>query len=85
MLDEMEQVSDLDRKTLIRHMHCKIERKGRRRQRSKVHGGAVDDALRVIAESHDYICAERLTPNLVALAEHLAVHEELVLTEPVRH
>ena len=30
--------------------------------------GLVDDALRVIAESMDYICAERLTPNLVWLA-----------------
>jgi len=37
----------------------------------------VDDALRVIAESHDYICAERLKPNLVPMAEQLALHDEL--------
>jgi hypothetical protein len=84
MLDEMEQVTGLNRKTLIRHMQRRIERKPRKRQRGKVYGSAVDDALRVIAESHDYICAERLTPNLVPLAEHLAAHGELLLADAVR-
>jgi IS30 family transposase len=79
MLDEMEQVTGLDRKTLIRHMRGKIERKARQRQRGKVYGSAVDDALRVISESHDHICAERLTPNLVAMAQHLAAHHEMAL------
>ena len=36
--------------------------------------------MRVIAESTDYICAERLTPNLVWLAKHLAAHGELTLS-----
>jgi hypothetical protein len=40
----------------------------------------VDDAVRVIAESTDYICAERLTPNLTWLAQHLAAHEELMIS-----
>jgi len=40
----------------------------------------VDDALRIIAESTDYICAERLTPNLSWLAKHLAGHGELTLS-----
>jgi len=77
MLDEMEQVTRLERKTLIRHMKGKIERKPRRKQRGNGYGSAVDDALRVIAESHDYICAERLTPNLVSMAQQLAEHKEL--------
>jgi hypothetical protein len=78
MLDEMEQVTNLQRKTLIRHMgRKKIERRVRRKQRGKAYGAEVDDALRVISESHDYICAERLTPNLVSMAEHLAAHGEL--------
>jgi hypothetical protein len=34
----------------------------------------------VIAQSLDYICAERLTPNLAAMADHLAAHNELELT-----
>jgi len=84
MLDEMVEVTGLDRKTLIRHMHHKIERKRRKRQRGKVYGGAVDDALRVIAESHDYICAERLTPNLVSMADVLSQHHELHLTAELR-
>jgi len=78
ILDEMEQVTGLDRKTLIRHMRGKIKRKPRKRQRGKVYGSALDDALRVISESHDHICAERLTPNLVGMARHLASHGELV-------
>jgi hypothetical protein len=78
MLDEMEQVTGLDRKTLIRHMRRKvITRRPRRRQRGKTYGHEVDDALRVIAESFDYICAERLQPGLVTHARDLARHSEL--------
>ena len=81
MLDEMEHVSGLNRKTLIRHMRRrKIERHRRPRQRGKAYAAALDDALRVIAESLDYICAERLTPNLVSTARHLAAHHELELS-----
>jgi IS30 family transposase len=84
MLDEMEQVTGLDRKTLIRQMKKrKIERKVRRRQRGKSYGAAVDDALRVIAETLDYICAERITPNLVSTAQHLALHGELDVSASV--
>jgi IS30 family transposase len=80
LLDEMEQVTGLDRKTLIRLMHGSLERKPRQRQRGRTYGPEVDDALRVIAESCDYICAERLQPNLVAMAKHLAKHGELRLS-----
>jgi len=58
-------------------MQGSLERRPRQRQRGRTYGANVDDALRVIAESYDYICAERLQPNLVAMAEHLAVHGEL--------
>jgi len=81
MLDEMEQVTGLDRKTLIRHMKRRaVERQKRSRQRGKAYNAALDDALRVIAESLDYICAERLTPNLASMARHLARHQELELS-----
>lgn len=80
MLDEMEQVTGLERKTLIRHMNGEIERRVRCRQRGNSYSAALDDALRVIAESHDYICAERLKPNLVSMAQHLATHGELHLS-----
>jgi hypothetical protein len=37
----------------------------------------VDDAVRLIARSLDYPCAERLKPNLVWMAQHLAHHQAL--------
>ncbi len=42
-------------------------RQRRRKQRGRTYGGLVDDALRLIAEAHDFICAERLHPNLLAM------------------
>jgi len=80
LLDEMEVVVGQHRKSLTRHMHSSLERKPRRQQRGRTYGPEVDDALRVIAESMDYICAERLTPNLTSLAKHLAAHGELTLS-----
>jgi len=77
LLDEMEQVTELDRKTLIRRMKGNLERRRRRKQRGRTYGPQVDDALRVISESFDHIAAERLTPNLVWMATHLAAHSEL--------
>ena len=77
LLDEMQQVTGLERKTLIRLMHDSLERQPRQRQRGRTYGADVDDALRVIAESYDYICAERLQPNLVVMAQQLANHHEL--------
>jgi hypothetical protein len=80
LLDEMEAVTDLHRKSLIRLMKGSLERKPRRKQRENSYGPEVDDALRVIAESFDYICPERLTPNLVWMTEHLAAHGEMEAT-----
>jgi len=77
LLDEMEAITGKHRKTLTRLMNGSLERKPRRKQRGKIYGLAVDDALRIIDESLDYICAERLTPNLVWMASHLATHGEL--------
>jgi len=77
LLDEMEAVTELHRKSLIRLMNGRLERQPRQQQRGRVYGSEVDAALGVIAESLDYICAERLTPNLVWMAEHLERHDEL--------
>lgn len=83
LLDEMEAVTELHRKSLIRLMSGDLERKPRRKQRGCKYQSDVDDALRVIAESLDYICAERLTPNLVWTAQHLARHGEMEVTSPL--
>ncbi len=80
LLGEMEQVTGLKRKTLIRLMLGSLERRARQRQRGRTYGPEVDDALRVIAESYDYICAERLQPNLAIMARQLAHHGELQLS-----
>ncbi|NIN66897.1 MAG: DDE-type integrase/transposase/recombinase [Anaerolineae bacterium] len=77
LLDEMEAVTELHRKSLIRLMNGSLERTPRLTQRGRTYGPETDDALRVIAESLDYICAQRLTPNLVWMAQHLAAHGEL--------
>ncbi len=81
LLDEMEEVTELHRKSLIRLMRGGLESKRHRRQRGRTYGVELDDALRVISESMDQICAERLQPNLVWLAEHLAQHGEFVLNQ----
>jgi hypothetical protein len=60
LLDEMEAVTGLHRKSLIRLMASDMKRKLRRRHRGRQYGAEVDDALRIISESFDYPCAERL-------------------------
>jgi hypothetical protein len=80
LLNHMQHITGLNRKTLIRHMNSKIERKPRKRQRGKTYGPKVDDALRVISESLDHICPERITPQLVPMAKHLAAHGELQIS-----
>jgi len=80
LLDEMEAVTGMHRKSLIRSMNGNLRRKPRRRERGETYGPEVDDALRVIDDSFDHICAERLTPNLVWMAQDLARHNELRTT-----
>ncbi len=80
LLDEMERMTGCHRKSLVRQMNGDLRRHKRRKYRSRTYGVEVHAALKVIAESYDHICAERLQPNLVAMAEQLATHGELRLT-----
>ncbi len=81
LLDDLAALTGLHRKSVVRLLNgVTLERRPRRRQRGREYGAAVDDALRVIWESLDYVCAERLTPALVETAEHLARHGELATT-----
>jgi hypothetical protein len=77
LLDEMQVVTGLHRKSIIRRMNGSLERKPRKREREKEYGADVDAAIGVIARSLDYPSAERLTPKLKSMAEHLAKHGEL--------
>jgi hypothetical protein len=81
LLGEMEAVTGKHRKSLIRLMNGDLERKKRRKQRGKTYGADVGEALRVIDESLDYICPERLTPVLGEMATHLAAHGEIEVSE----
>jgi hypothetical protein len=80
MLSHMEVATELDRKTLIRLLQTDLERHPRQTKRRRTYGPDVDDALRIITESWDYPCAERLTPDLAWMASHLAKHGELNIT-----
>ena len=64
LLDEMAQVTALHRKSLLRLLAGDLTRQPRGRARARTYGVPVVGALRVIAESFDYLCPERLTPNL---------------------
>jgi len=77
MLGEMEAVTELSRKALIRNLGSRLTRKPRERERGKTYGAEVDAALAVIWETLDYICPLRLQPNLVSTGQWLAQHGEL--------
>lgn len=77
LLDEMEAVTELHRKSLIRLINGEIARKPRRNQRGPTYGSDVKASITVIAQSLDYPCAERLQPNLVWMAGQLERHGEM--------
>ena len=84
LLDEMEEVTGLHRKTLIRLMNdpsLSTERKPRTRERGPVYGAKVKEAVRIIAKALDYPAAERLKPVLVLTARHLARFGKLDLDQ----
>jgi len=85
LLAEMAAVTGLHRKSLLRLLHGpSLERAPKRtRVRRRRYGAAVAEVVRVVWESLDYVCAERLTPALLATAQQLARWEELVLTKEV--
>jgi hypothetical protein len=84
LLTEMEAVTGLHRKSLTRLMNGQsLERHPRRAQRGRVYGAEVAGVIRVVWESEDYLCGERLTPSLVPMAQHLACFGEVRLSSEV--
>jgi hypothetical protein len=84
LLDEMEAVTSMHRKSLIRLLRAEsLKRKPRRGGRSRRYGADVEAVVRVVWESLDYICAERLTPALLKTARHLARFGEVALSSAV--
>ena len=77
LLDDMEAVTGLHRKALIRRLNGKLTRQARSRERQVTYGPEADAALALIWEALDYVCPERLQPNLVWAGQLLARHGEL--------
>lgn len=80
ILDEMEAVTGQHRKSLIRRLSKPLTRQARTRERGVEYGPEVDAALGLIWEALDYVCPERLQPNLVSTGKLLAKHDELRLS-----
>lgn len=84
LLSEMEQVTGMHRKSLTRLMQAgSLERKQRTTPRPRSYGLEVERVIVRVWESRDYICAERLTPGLLQMAQHLARFEPVGLTSQV--
>ena len=82
LLDEAMAVTGLDRKYICYLLHTAGPiRKYRSKQRGRTYGSEVLSAVRVVAEALDWICAERLQPTLAKTAAHLALFDELHVTE----
>ena len=77
LLDEMQVITELHRKSLIRLINGELARQPRRKQRGKIYTSEVKAAISVIAQSLDYPCAERLRPNLVWMAGQLERYGEI--------
>jgi hypothetical protein len=85
LLSEMVAVTGLHRKSLIRLLRGRtLERVARKpRVRRRRYGAAVAVVVRVVWESLDYVCAERMTPVLLSTAQHLARWGEVVLSPEI--
>jgi len=84
LLTEMEQVTGLHRQSVLRLLHAPtLQRKKREKGRGRTYGLAVEQAILVVWESLDFICAERLTPTLLCTARHLARFGVLHLSKEV--
>lgn len=82
LLTEMEAVTGLHRKSLVRLLQAaSLQRQVRQVERGRTYGAEVADVVRVVWESLDYVCALRLTPGLLPTARHLASFGELRLTD----
>lgn len=83
LLNEMETVTGLHRKSLLRLLHGDLHRKPRRRQRGPTYTQATRQVIQTCAEALDYPCAERLQPVLLRTAHVLARHGHLTLSPEV--
>lgn len=81
LITEMEMITGMHRKSLIRSMNGILVRKGREKQRGCKYDFEVIQAVKVISQSMDYPCAERLQPNLGWMANQLKSLGKLQVTD----
>jgi hypothetical protein len=81
LLDEMEYVTGMNRKSIIRILNGRLSRKKRTRERGPTYGADVINIVREISKALDHPCAERLKPNLVYMAKHMENHDQLHMDE----
>jgi hypothetical protein len=81
MLDDMEHVTGLNRKSIIRILNGRLSRKKRTKDRGPSYGIEVRNAAVKISEALDHPCAERLQPSLVFMANHMKRHNQLYVDE----
>jgi hypothetical protein len=81
MLDDMEHVTGMNRKSIIRILNGRLSRKKRTNERGPTYGIDVIDAARMISQVLDHPCAERLQPSLVFMAKHLRNHRQLFVDQ----
>lgn len=77
MLDDMEHVTGVHRKSIIRILNGRLSRKKRTRERGPTYGSSVMYLIRKISKALDHPCAERLKPNLAFMAKHMISHGQL--------
>jgi len=84
LLDQMGTITQLGRKHLIAQMNNPDLRRCRRsRERQRVYDDEVSEAVGVVADALDWICAERLQPTLRKTAEILISFGEMEATSIV--
>jgi hypothetical protein len=84
LLSEMEAVTGLHRKSLLRLLHApSLARRPRRQQRGRTYGREVEQVVVQVWESLDDVCAERVTPALLTTAQHLAGFGAVTLSAAV--
>lgn len=81
MLNDMEHVTGLHRKSIIRILNGRLSRKKRTRERGPIYGTKVKYAIAKISKALDHPCAERLKPNLIFMANHMTNHGQLRVDE----
>jgi hypothetical protein len=84
LLDEMGKMTGLHRKYLVARMNGPGPyRRERSRERSREYDDEVDQAIAIISDTLDWICAERIQPTLAETAQQLAKFDEIVVSDEV--